>query len=118
MIGGAFCLLAAYLVVQATLTLVGGVRPGSSALGIGWTAATCVVMVMLAVGKSRTGRLLSNAVLLTEGRVTLVDALLAAEVLCGLILNAAAGWWWADPASGLIVCVYGLREGVAPLRET
>ncbi|MCY7340818.1 MAG: hypothetical protein LH603_02880 [Pseudonocardia sp.] len=33
--------------------------------------------------------------LLTEGLVTLVDALLAGSVLIGLVLNAALGWWWA-----------------------
>lgn len=35
----------------------------------------------------------------TEGRVTMVDAILATAVLAGLALNAAAGWWWADPAA-------------------
>ena len=25
-------------------------------------------------------------------------------------LNAAAGWWWADPLSALIILGYGLRE--------
>jgi hypothetical protein len=31
-------------------------------------------------------------VLVTEGRVTLVDGILAVAVLAGLVLNAAAGW--------------------------
>ena len=63
-----------------------------------WTGVTAVVMFALAAGKVRTGRALGKPVLRTEGRVTLVDAILAVAVLAGLVLNAAAGWWWADPA--------------------
>ena len=57
-------------------------------------------MFALAVGKARTGEALGNPVLLTEGRVTLVDALLATAVLLGVSLDAALGWWWADPLAG------------------
>jgi hypothetical protein len=49
-------------------------------------------MFTLAAGKARTGRALGNPVLSTEGRVTLIDGILAAAVLAGLILNAALGW--------------------------
>jgi divalent metal cation (Fe/Co/Zn/Cd) transporter len=80
-------------------------------LGIIWTAATVLVMLALAAGKGRTGKALENPVLQTEGRVTLIDAYLAAAVLLGLVLNAAAGWWWADPLAGLVIVYYGLREG-------
>lgn len=48
-------------------------------------------MVSLAWGKARTSRALSNPVLLTEGRVTTIDGLLAVAVLTGLTLNAAIG---------------------------
>jgi len=69
------------------------------------------VMVALAAGKARTGKALQNPVLQIEARVTLIDAYLAAAVLLGLVLNAAAGWWWADPLAGLVIVCYGLREG-------
>jgi divalent metal cation (Fe/Co/Zn/Cd) transporter len=49
-------------------------------------------------------------VLVTEGRVTLVDGILAVAVLAGLVLNAAAGWWQADPLAALIIVAYALRE--------
>ncbi|SDM80243.1 hypothetical protein [Actinacidiphila guanduensis] len=48
--------------------------------------------------------------LTTEGRVTLVDGALAAAALLGLILNAAAGFWWADPAAGYVLVYYAVRE--------
>jgi divalent metal cation (Fe/Co/Zn/Cd) transporter len=67
-------------------------------------------MSALAAGKARTGAALGNPVLKTEGRVTLIDALLAAAVLVGLVLNSAVGWWWADPAAGYVLVYYAVRE--------
>jgi divalent metal cation (Fe/Co/Zn/Cd) transporter len=110
LIGGAFALLAAYLAVQCTLVLVTGYHPQPSIGGIIWTAATAVVMFALAAGKARTGAALDNPVLRTEGRVTLVDGLLAVAVLTGLVLNAGLGWWWADPIAGYVLLAYAARE--------
>ncbi|HWE65716.1 MAG TPA: cation transporter [Acidimicrobiales bacterium] len=110
LIGAAFVILAVYLVVQSTLVLVLGFHPHHSPVGIGWTAATAAVMFSLAVGKSRTGAALDNPVLRTEGRVTMIDGVLATAVLVGLALNALYGWWWADPASGYILVYYAVRE--------
>jgi divalent metal cation (Fe/Co/Zn/Cd) transporter len=110
LIGGAFCLLAAYLLAQSLIVLATGYRAGHSALGIAWTAATAAAMFGLAAGKARTGRALGNPVLITEGRVTLVDGILAIAVLAGIALNAAAGVWWADPLAALVIVFYALRE--------
>ncbi len=87
-----------------------GYHPGHSTPGIAWTAATAAAMFCLAAGKARTGGQLGNPVLITEGRVTLVDGILAIAVLAGLILNAAAGLWWADPLAALVIVCYALRE--------
>jgi divalent metal cation (Fe/Co/Zn/Cd) transporter len=110
LIGGAFLALAAYLTAQSAAVLITSYHPGHSALGIGWTAVTAAAMFTLAVGKARTGRALGNQVLITEGRVTLVDGILAVAVLAGLALNAAAGLWWADPLAALVIVFYALRE--------
>jgi divalent metal cation (Fe/Co/Zn/Cd) transporter len=110
LIGGAFVALAAYLTIQSVLVLVAGYRPGHSVLGIAWTGLTAVAMFALAAGKARTGKALVNPALMTEGRVTLVDGILAAAVLAGLVLNAIAGWWWADPLAALVIVFYALRE--------
>jgi len=67
-------------------------------------------MFVLAFGKARTGAALGNPVLQTEGRVTLVDGILATAVLAGLVLNAVLGWWWADPAAGYVLVFYAARE--------
>ena len=110
LIGGAFAALAVYLTAQSTLALTAGQHAEHSPLGIVWTALTAAVMFALAAGKARVGAALENPVLRTEGRVTLIDGLLAAAVLAGLTLNAAVGWWWADPIAGYILVYYAAKE--------
>jgi divalent metal cation (Fe/Co/Zn/Cd) transporter len=110
LIGASFLALAAYLAVQSAIVLAARYHPGHSTPGIAWTAVTAAVMFALAAGKARTGAELGNPVLVTEGRVTLVDAILATAVLAGLILNAAIGWWWTDPVAAFVIVCYALRE--------
>ena len=96
-----FFALAAYLAIESITDLASQNRPGQSPAGIAVTAAALVVMPLLALG---------NPVLRTEGRVTLIDGILATAVLLGLVLNAALGWWWADPAAGYVLVFYAARE--------
>jgi divalent metal cation (Fe/Co/Zn/Cd) transporter len=116
-IAWAFVLLAIYLTIQASVALSVGYRAGHSITGIVWTAITALVMFALAAGKAATGRDLDNQVLRTEGRVTLIDGLLATAVLLGLVLNAAAGVWWADPAASYVLVYYAVREARHTLRS-
>jgi divalent metal cation (Fe/Co/Zn/Cd) transporter len=111
LIGAAFFALAVYVLAQSTFTLLVQAHPATSPGGIVWLALTFVVMLALAWSKAKTGQALNNPVLQTEARVTLVDAYLAGAVLAGLVLNAVLGWWWADPAAGLVIVYYGAREG-------
>jgi divalent metal cation (Fe/Co/Zn/Cd) transporter len=110
LIGYAFAALAIYLLAQSTVVLAAGYHPQHSELGIIWTAATAAVMFALAAGKARTGKALENPVLRAEGRVTMIDGILASAVLLGLVLNAGLGWWWADPAAGYVLVFYAARE--------
>lgn len=110
MIGVAFVALSIYLAVQSTIVLAVGFRPHHSPVGITWTAVTALVMFALAAGKAKIGRALDNPVLTAEGRVTMIDGILAGAVLLGLVLNAFAGWWWADPVAGYVILYYAIRE--------
>ncbi|MGI8428848.1 MAG: cation transporter [Solirubrobacteraceae bacterium] len=113
----AFVLLALYIAVQTAVKLSSGSHPGHSTLGIVWLALTVLAMLALAAGKRNTAERLGNIVLRTEARVTMIDAALAAAVLAGVALNTAAGWWWADPLSALVILIYGLREARHALAE-
>jgi divalent metal cation (Fe/Co/Zn/Cd) transporter len=116
-IGAAFFALALYLVGQLAITLFLEIRPQPSPFGAVWLAATCVIMLLLARGKRVVGRQLGNPVLITEARVTLIDAALAFAVLLGVGLNTMLGWWWADSLCGLIVLYYAIAEGRAAWRQ-
>ncbi len=113
LIGAAFFALAVYILGQEAFTFISDIRPTTSIGGIAWLAATLIAMLVLAWGKRVTGRQLGNPVLQTEAHVTLIDALLAAAVLVGLVLNALLQWWWADPLAGLVIVYYGIKEGWA-----
>jgi divalent metal cation (Fe/Co/Zn/Cd) transporter len=117
LIGIAFTVLAIYLALQSTAVLILQFHPDPSRLGIVWTALTAVAMFALAFGKARTGAALQNPVLQTEGRVTLIDGILATAVLVGLVLNATAGLWWADPLAGYVLVYYAAREARALFTE-
>lgn len=110
LIGVAFVLLAIYLVIQSVVALLSGHHASPGVGGIVWTGVTALVMFSLAALKGRTGRALGNPVLVTEGRVTFIDGLLAVAVLVGIALDLALGWWWADPVAGFVIVYYAIRE--------
>lgn len=116
LIGIAFLLLAIYIAIQSVIVLLARFHPKTSAFGIIWLGMTVVAMLLLAYGKWRTGATLENTVLQKEARVTVVDGILAASVLVGIVLNALFGLWWADPLAAFVIVFYGLREGIAALQ--
>lgn len=110
LIAGAFGVLAVYLAAQAAHALVERTRPESSPVGIGFMAATVVVMLVLARSKRRTGLALGNRPLVANGTMTFIDGCLAAGVLVALGLQATVGWWWTDPLAAGVVAVVAINE--------
>lgn len=106
-----FYALAGYVGIEAVRSLWAGDEAGSSALGIAVAVASLLVMPPLAWAQRRTGRELRSASVVAQSRQTLLCAALAGVLLVGLALNAALGWWWADPVVALIVAVLALQEG-------
>ena len=117
LLGGAFLLLALYVLLQSAVAWHTGARAAPSIPGMVWLLATIVAMLLLADGKRKVGRALGSVILLTESRVTLIDAALAGAVLLGVGANTLFGWWWADPLAGLVIVTYGIREARAALRH-
>jgi divalent metal cation (Fe/Co/Zn/Cd) transporter len=110
-IGMSFYVLAGYISVEAARTFAGGHRPDLSWVGIGLAAVTLVTMPALAVAKARVGERLASSATKSEGRQNMVCAYLSAALLVGLGANAIAGWWWADPATALVIAAVAVREG-------
>lgn len=110
LIGVAFGLLALYLTADAINGLATHHLSDSSPVGMGFMAATVVVMFVLASGKRRTGHAIENRPLIANASMTFIDGCLAGGVLIGLALNAALGWWWADPLAAGIVAIIAANE--------
>jgi divalent metal cation (Fe/Co/Zn/Cd) transporter len=51
-----------------------------------------------------------------DSRQTDFCTYLSAILLGGLLLNAVAGWWWADPVAGLAMVPIIAKEGFDGLR--
>jgi divalent metal cation (Fe/Co/Zn/Cd) transporter len=111
LVGASFFAIAAYVAVEATRTLATGDHPGESVVGIGLAAVTLVTMPPLAAAKARLGERLGSAATRSEGRQNLLCAYLSAALLVGLVANAVAGLWWADPVAALVIAAVALREG-------
>jgi divalent metal cation (Fe/Co/Zn/Cd) transporter len=117
LIGIAFAALGVYLLVQSTLALLEQHHATVLIGGVAWTAVTAGVMFALAAGKTHVGKLLGNPVLLTEGRVTMVDGVLATSVLVGVLLDGLFGFWWADSLAAYVIVFYATKECVTIFRD-
>jgi divalent metal cation (Fe/Co/Zn/Cd) transporter len=117
LVGYAFWVLGAYVLYESARKLYLGERPEVSVLGIGITLLSLIVMPLLFLAKSRTASALKSKSLRADSRQTLACMALSLGVLVGLLLNAAFGWWQADPVIGLAIAVALFREGRATIRE-
>lgn len=106
-----FFVLAAYVGIEATRTLIGGDHPEVSWLGIGLAAFTAVTMPLLAAWKRRVGRSLNSAATVKEASQTQLCAYLSIALLVGLGANALFGLWWMDPAAALVIAAVAVKEG-------
>jgi divalent metal cation (Fe/Co/Zn/Cd) transporter len=111
LIGVTFFALAAYLTAQSIRDLASQARPGQSVPGLAVAGAALLVMPALAIAKRRTGQALGNRTLIADSAETAFCAFTSAATLLGVGLNAWAGWWWADPAAGLVIAALAVKEG-------
>jgi divalent metal cation (Fe/Co/Zn/Cd) transporter len=107
-----FFALAAYLGAESIRELAGHARQGQSVPGLAVAAAALLVMPALAIAKRRTRRALGNQTLIADSAETAFCAFTSAATLLGVGLNTGAGWWWADPAAGLIIAALAVKEGL------
>ena len=111
LIAAGYILLAVYITVEATRDLAGTARPGSSWLGVALAAVTAPTMPLLARAKRRVGRRLGSPAVVSEAGQNMLCAYLSLALLVGLLANALADWWWADPAAALVIAAVAVREG-------
>ncbi|MCC5947187.1 MAG: cation transporter [Nitriliruptoraceae bacterium] len=115
-IAACFAALALYVGWEAIGQLTDQRAPDVSTVGIVLAAVSVVVMPLLARAKKRLGPTLGSQAVVSESRQTELCAWLSAVVLLGLGLNAALGWWWADPVAALVLAVVAGVEAVRTWR--
>jgi divalent metal cation (Fe/Co/Zn/Cd) transporter len=116
LVGISFLALAAYVAGESMVSLVKREAPERSLVGIALAIASLITMPVLARGKRKVALTLGSPALQADSRQTDICAYLSAILLLGLVLNAAFGWWWADPAAGLIMAPIIAYEGIQALR--
>jgi divalent metal cation (Fe/Co/Zn/Cd) transporter len=115
-VGATFLALAVYVTGQAGWTLWTHEAPQESLVGIALAAASLVIMPLVSWGKLRAAREIGSAALRAEAKETLACSYLSFALLLGLVANAAAGWWLADPVAALATVPWLLREGREGIR--
>jgi divalent metal cation (Fe/Co/Zn/Cd) transporter len=118
LIAVAFFALAAFLFVTSMRSLILGLEPDESPLGIAYLAVTAAVMFTLAEAKRRTARSIDSGPLEAEAAMTALDGFLCIGILSALAANIVLGWWWADAVAALGIGGFAAREGFESLAES
>jgi len=111
LIAVSFFVLALYVASESVRDLVGGRHPAVSWVGIGLAIVSAPTMILLARAKRRVGHGLVSSATVSEAAQNQICAYLSFALLAGLLLNALAGWWWADPAAALVIAGVAAYEG-------
>ena len=116
LIGACFLGLAAYVTVDAGKSLWLRERPSRTIIGVVILAMSVFAMPLLARAKRDVANKMQSGALRAEARQTSLCAYLSFIALVGVALNAAFGWWWADPVAALAMVPIIVVEGIAGVR--
>jgi divalent metal cation (Fe/Co/Zn/Cd) transporter len=104
-------LLATYILYDAVGALLSEEGPESSVVGL---VLSLLVMSALAYGKRNE---MGSEALKADAVETWVCSYLWVALLGAVGLNAAFGWWWADPAGAVAMLPVIFWQGWETLRE-
>jgi divalent metal cation (Fe/Co/Zn/Cd) transporter len=111
-IGWSFLALAVYVALDSANALLRREAPERSVVGLVLLALSAIVMPILARAKRTVARAMTSRALEADAMQTSLCAYLSVIALGGVALNAALGWWWADPVAALAMVPIIAREGV------
>jgi divalent metal cation (Fe/Co/Zn/Cd) transporter len=113
---GLLFILAAYVVVVSTLTLLGYSEPKTTYVGIAVLVAATVIMPWFAKEKRNLSAMTGSAALRADAAESALCAYLAFVALVGLGINAIWHLKWADPIAALVIVPLILWEGWEAMR--
>lgn len=111
-VGVTFLVLALYVLGQAGWSLWQHEPARESWPGILLAIASLIVMPLVALGKLRAAKAIGSNALQAEAKETIACSYLSLTLLLGLVANAWAGWWWADPVAALCMVPWLVKEGM------
>lgn len=109
--GGLLLVLAAFVLLASSLTLLGHIEARQSPVGIALLILAAVVMPWLARQKRRLSAVTGSAALRADAAESAVCGYLALIALAGLAVNAIWGVRWADPVAALFLLPLIVSEG-------
>ena len=115
-VGACFIALALYILYESGSMLIRHVPPKRSILGSVIAAISVIVMPLLARAKRRVARQIGSGAMHADSKQADFCSYLSATLLGGLLLNAMLGWWWMEPAAGLVMVPIIGKEGIDGLR--
>jgi divalent metal cation (Fe/Co/Zn/Cd) transporter len=116
LVGISLLILAAYVAYEAAESLIKKESPEVSYVGIVLAFLAVIVMPLLARAKRKVAASLGSGAMHADSRQSDICGYLSAILLIGLGANALLGWWWADPAAGLLMVPIIGKEGIEALR--
>ena len=109
-------ILAAYVTVVSTLTLLGYSEPKTTFVGIAVLFAATTIMPWLAKEKRKLSAITGSAALRADAAESALCAYLALVALVGVGINAIWHVTWADPVAAMVIVPLILREGWDAMR--
>jgi divalent metal cation (Fe/Co/Zn/Cd) transporter len=112
-----FFIFAAYVLYESVKKLYLHEAPAPTLLGIVIALVSIIVMPILFFMKYKTGKAIGSRSLVADSKETLACVFLSVSLLIGLGLNYLFGLWQADPAVGLVIVLFLVKEGYGAWEE-
>jgi divalent metal cation (Fe/Co/Zn/Cd) transporter len=116
-VGFTFLALAVYVLIQSVWLLWTRNPPAESAVGIVLALISLMIMPLIALGKFKVADAVGSRALSAEAKETLACSYLSFCLFLGLVANAVAGWWWADPVAAILMVPWLVKEGLEGFEE-
>lgn len=116
LVGVTFFILAAYVLYEATKSLISNEAATPSLFGIVIAVLSLLVMPSLAYLKNTTGKEIGSHSLIADSKQTIICVLMSVALLIGLAANYFFGISWLDPIAGLFFVIILVKEGYAAIK--
>jgi divalent metal cation (Fe/Co/Zn/Cd) transporter len=116
--GMAFFVVAVYLVVQATRSLLAGRHFEASVFGISEAVASLLVLPFLASAKHALSQRLCSRALRADSLLTWSGVALAALTLAALLAQRLLDWQWADRVGALVIAALLAWQGWRAIHDS